>query len=94
LRIKQVGLHSLTTYEVVSTVSSWTYHYVRSVKELESLIKRLRRELRAVAIDSEHTAVSPIDEDAEGREEARGKALALLSDDFDRRQPTGEISDI
>jgi len=50
--------------------------------------------LRAIAIDSDYTAVSPVDEDAESRDEAGGKTFALLSDDFDRRQPTGEIGDI
>src|SRR6202035_3675928 len=94
LRIKQLGLHNLTAYEILTSVSIRTHHYVCPVEELESLIERLRRQLRAVAIDSDHAAVSPVDEGAKGRDESRGKTLALLSDDFDHRQPTGEIGDI
>src|SRR5271170_289939 len=94
LHIKQLGLDIGTADEVVATVSGWTHHHVRTVEEMESLVERLRGQLRAVAIDSDHTAVSPADEDAEGRDETRGKTLVLLSDDFDHGQPTGEIGDI
>ena len=94
LRIKQLGVQSRTTYEVVAAVDSRTHDYVCTVEELESLIERLGRQLRAVAIESDHAAVAPSDEDAEGRDEARGKTFAFLSDDFDCRQPTGEIDDI
>jgi hypothetical protein len=50
--------------------------------------------LRAIAIESDHPAVSPVDKGAKGRGEAGGKTFALLPNDFDRRQPTGEIGDI
>ncbi len=94
LRIKQLGLRSRTTYEVVTAVSCRTQYHVRSVEELKSLVERLGRQLRAIAIESDHTAVPPLDKDAKRRGEAGGKTFALLPDDFDRRQPTGEIGDI
>src|ERR1700735_3251069 len=88
LRIKQPGLRGLTTYEVVTAVSSRTQYHVRSVQKPESLIERLRRQLRAISIESNHTAISPVDKDAKRRGEASGESFALLSDDFDRWEPT------